>query len=109
MADQDEMNTKPILETILERVKTLGEMMDKRLTAIETEVSGLRGEVSDLKSQVAGLTVEITELRGRQDKVEAALDRMTEKFEIVSIDLLDMRARVRSVNHRVDKLEGNPS
>jgi len=75
------METKPTIETVLERLSAMESRITSRLDALETQVT-----------------------EGFQ-KVNAELKLMNRKLEIMTQDIMDRRARARDVEHRMDDVE----
>ncbi|MGH9900693.1 MAG: hypothetical protein ACRD68_02520 [Pyrinomonadaceae bacterium] len=70
----DGAETRPTLETILERVNTLGgdarremgalrEYLDRRFDALDVRLDRMQAEISDTKSKFHELRADFTELR----------------------------------------------
>ena len=77
----ENMDTKPTIETVLERISELGVRLETRIGTLENSVTGLREEVR----------------QGFRD-----LER---RIEVMSIDMVKLRGDLRYVHDRIDKLE----
>jgi len=94
MADE-EATTRPTLETILERIG-----------ALIGEVEGLRQELQGLRQEVQGLRQEFQEFR---KETRANFELLGRKIDLLSKDILEVRARQSLLEDRVEKLEQRPS
>ncbi len=110
------METKPTIETVLERLSAMESRitnrLDKletdfgaRLETLETQVSSFGGRLEALETQVSSfgarfdaLEVRVTE--GSQ-KVNDGLEMMKYKLEIMTQDIMDMRAAMRKLDRRI--------
>jgi hypothetical protein len=82
---RDDINTKPTIETVLERINSLGEKLDSRMSALETEVREIRNDLRE------GL-------------------RMVEhKIEVLNDNILRVSADQRDLRKRVENLESKAS
>jgi hypothetical protein len=88
----DELTTKPTIETVLERINQLGQVLGDRFGSMEHNFAELRREFA--------------ELRHETNEHFAALES---KFDILTQDVMDMRAKIRRVEGRMDRLESKPS
>ncbi|MFL6215863.1 MAG: hypothetical protein ACJ74J_18415 [Blastocatellia bacterium] len=103
--------TQPTIETVLDRINALGERLSDeiqtRINALDEKLSGeihaldqkLSGEIHALDEKLSG---EIREI-----KVEVKLINRT--FEVVAKDSLEMKARTREAEARLDELERKAS
>jgi len=81
----DEMDTKPTIETVLERLDAFREAVEVRFDRIEDEVTALRKEMN------------------------AGFHKVDRKFEILSGDILKLRGDIGLLEDSLDKLETKPS
>ena len=79
--NSDDHDTKPTIETVLERINELGTRLETRIGTLENAVTELREEVR----------------KGFHD-----LER---RFEVMSGDMLKIRGDMRYVHDRMDKIE----
>jgi hypothetical protein len=81
----DDVTTKPTIETVLERINALADSMNAQFTGVNQ----------------------------RLDKMEssnaAALHKVARSIEVLSRDLLDVRAVLSMLEDRLEKLEARPS
>lgn len=77
----DEMETKPMLTAILERINALGEQMNERFEQVNA----------------------------RLDRIEESVDKLHAKVDILNEEMLDLRASHRLLSRRVDNLESKAS
>jgi len=92
--------TQPTLETVLDRINALGERLsDEIQTRINALDEKLSGEIHALDEKLSG---EIREIRTEVKLI----NRM---FEVASKDSLEMKARTREAEARLDELERKAS
>ena len=136
------METKPTIETILERLsamesrsaaresqiisrlealETQVSSFGTRLEALETQVSSFGGRLEALETQVSSfggrletLETQVSSFGGRLDaletqvtegfqKVNKTLEHMKHKVEIMTQDIMDMRASLRALDQRIPR------
>jgi len=77
----ENLDTKPTIETVLERINEVGEKLETRLGGLETAVAEMRDEM-------------------RQGFYE-----MERRIDVISIDMNKLRSDLRFMDQRIDKLE----
>jgi len=136
------METKPTIETVLERLSAVVSMisdMDSRITnrfdALEARMSGvesclnaLEGRVSRIESRLEALEARVSGVESRLDalevrvsgvesrlsaletqvtegfqKVNKTLEHMKHKVEVMTQDIMDMRASLRGLDQRIPR------
>ena len=101
----DEMSTKPTMETLLARMNEWGES----LTAGQEE---LRQSVQELCSGQDELRKGQDELRKGQEELRTdlrtGLHRVERKIEILNDNFLTIKADIRDLEVRLEKLESEP-
>ncbi|AEP11436.1 hypothetical protein [Chloracidobacterium thermophilum] len=136
------METKPTIETILERLSAMESrsaaresQIISRLEALETQVSSFGGRLEALETQVSSfggrlealetqvssfggrletLETQVSSFGGRLDaletqvtegfqKVNKTLEHMKHKVEIMTQDIMDMRASLRALDQRIPR------
>ncbi len=106
------METKPTIETVLERLSAMESrsaaresQIISRLEALETQVSGFGARLETLETQVSsfGARFDALEVRvtGGFQKVNDGLEMMKYKLEIMTQDIMDMRAAMRKLDRRI--------
>lgn len=104
--NNDDINTKPTIATVLERVNELGEQLTGQLTELRSEVAELRAGQMELRSDVATMKGDLADLNVGQRKI-------VHKIEILNNTILtvqtDLRADIRAFDRRLEKLESQPS
>jgi hypothetical protein len=86
----NEANTKPTLDTILERLVSMEERLSERINALGKDVTGLRAEVGELRNDM-----------------NAALRKVEDKIDVLNQNILDTRADYRDLRRHVEDLEKN--
>ena len=80
MSDEH-LETKPTIETVLERINELGSKVETRMAALETIVTDLR------------------------DEVHHGFRKLERRFEVLSGDMLKLRTDLGYIQDQLDKLE----
>ena len=95
--------TQPTLETILGRINALGESLSAEIVKVRTDLSA---EIAKVRTD---LSAEIKMLRGELQSFRAeTLEKLTkidEKFEVITDDLLEIRAKQKQHGKRLNELE----
>lgn len=91
----DEMSTKPTIETVLERMNAWGEQF-------RSEFAELRGSVEELRKGQEALRTGQEALRA---DLNAGLHRVTRKIEILNDNILSVQAHIRDHEVRLERLE----
>jgi len=122
------METKPTIETVLERLSAMESrsaaresQIISRLEALETQVSSFGGRLEALETQVSSfgtrletLETQVSSFGGRLDALETqvtegfqrvnkTLEHMKHKVEIMTQDIMDMRASLRALDQRIPR------
>ena len=84
----DEMSTKPTIETVIERMNAWGEQF-------RSEFAELKTGQEDLRKGQEALRVDLN----------AGLHRVSRKIEILNDNILTVQAHIRDHEVRVEKLE----
>jgi hypothetical protein len=81
----DDITTNPTIETVLERINSLGEKFDGRMSALESEVGEIR---KDLRT---------------------GLRMIERKIDVLNDNILRVAADQKDLEERVENLERNAS
>jgi|GEM_PF-1340543 len=119
----DEMTTKPAIETLLERLDEWGTRFTNELSEIRTTQGDLVQSVEELRTGQLELRQSVDDLRkgqedlrkgqedlrkGQEDlrnDLNAGLRRVERKIEILNDNLLAINADIRDLEVRLEKLE----
>ena len=101
----DEMTTKPTIDTLLARLDEWGARFTNKLTEISTGQGELRQSVQELRKGQEELRKSQEELRA---DLNAGLRRVERKIEILNDNLLTIRADIRDLEVRLEKIESEP-
>ncbi len=85
------METEPTIETVLERLSAMESRIISRFDALEARVSGVESRLDTLEAQMT---------EGFQ-KVNDGLEIMKYKLEIMTQDIMDVRAAMRKLDRRI--------
>ncbi|HLG17285.1 MAG TPA: hypothetical protein VJH03_22750 [Blastocatellia bacterium] len=111
------MDTKPTLETLLDRINKLGDELRGEINGLRGEVNGLRGEVNGLGGEVNGLRGEVNGLREemREEMRELRLEmhqgfhKLERKLAAHGSLVMDYKTDLDLLEDRVEKLESKAS
>jgi chromosome segregation ATPase len=105
----DEMTTKPTIDTILSRLDEWGARFTSELAEIKAGQGELRQSVEELQKGQDELRKGQDELRKGQEELRsdlnAGLRRVERKIEILNDNLLTINADIRDLEVRLEKLE----
>jgi predicted RNase H-like nuclease (RuvC/YqgF family) len=77
----DNLDTKPTIETVLERINELGTRLENRIGSLETAVVEMR------------------------DEMRLGFHELERRVDVVSIDMNKLRGELRYMDQRIEKLE----
>jgi hypothetical protein len=100
LGDSEGAMTKPTIETVLNRINTLGEKLQSQLNSLHTDVGVLKSDVNTLKSDVNGVKTELSLFRN-----EFQLFRAEMTVRIDRIDGMANQTRAEMLNLRADYSE----
>jgi prefoldin subunit 5 len=105
----DEMTTKPTIDTLLARLDEWGARFTNELSEIRAGQEDLRQSVGELRTGQGELRQSVEELRKGQEEfradLNAGLRRVERKIEILNDNLLTINADIRDLEVRLEKLE----
>ena len=105
----DEMNTQPTIDTLLSRLDEWGSRVTSELSEIKATHKEFSTDLSELRKGQEELRKGQNELRKGQEELRAELNaglrRVERKIEILNDNLLTIRADIRDLEVRVEKLE----
>ncbi|MFL6212380.1 MAG: hypothetical protein ACJ74J_00645 [Blastocatellia bacterium] len=89
----DNFDTKPTIETVLERINALAEKMDAQSTSIKDDIAELRTRLDEELGKVhARLDTELGKLNERLDEYDTRFDRLESVTFKTRSEFVDMRA-----------------
>jgi predicted RNase H-like nuclease (RuvC/YqgF family) len=91
----DEMSTKPTIETVIERMNAWGEQFRTEFAELKAGQVELRGAVETLRTGQEALRADLN----------AGLHRVSRKIEILNDNILTVQAHIRDHEVRMEKLE----
>ncbi|HWO01915.1 MAG TPA: hypothetical protein VNS63_21880 [Blastocatellia bacterium] len=103
--NNDDMSTKPTIETVIERMNEWGEQFRSEFAELRSSHIELRGTVEELRKGQEELRKGHSELR---TDLNAGLHRVARKIEILNDNILTVQADVRDLVVRMEKLESVP-
>jgi hypothetical protein len=84
----DNLDTKPTIETVLERINELGARLETRMGSLETRIVGLETAVTDMR-----------------DEMRQGFHELERRVDTVSIDMNKLRSDLRFMDDRLSRLE----
>jgi hypothetical protein len=92
----NDQSTQPTIATLLERINEFGNELRAEINALGNE---LRIEIKGVKTDVAEFRAEMEEFRFQMER----------RIDVLSIDMNKLRADIRRIYDRFDKLEKQPA
>ena len=116
----DDPNTKPTLETVLERINSLGHQLHGEIQRLSGEVQQLNGDFQKLNGDFQKLRGEVHQWGGEMQQMQSDISQLREemdtgfrkigrKMETLSEAWLEVRGDLRYHDRRIEKLEGEPA
>ena len=114
MSDDREPITQPMLETLLDRIKKLEEVVSAAIAAsttrLETELTSVRADVNAVRADVSAVRAEMntgfTELRA---EMNAGFTALRDEMSVMGDDARQARARQKDLFRRIEELESKAS
>jgi chromosome segregation ATPase len=107
--NDDDMNTQPMIEALFARLDEWGAKYATELASIRTDIEAIRKDIRDLQNGQEELRAGQQELRKGyellRDDLNTGLRRVERKIEILNDNLLTMKADIRDLETRVEKIE----
>ena len=98
----DNLDTKPTIETVLQRINALAEKMDAQSTSIKEDIAELRARLGEELSKVhARLDTELGKINERLNEYEERFDRLESVSFKTRSEFVDMRADFREWRKRL--------
>jgi len=108
----DEMSTKPTMETLLARMNEWGESLTAGQEELRQSGEELRRGQEELRKGQEELRKGQEELRKGQEELRTdlrtGLHRVERKIEILNDNFLTIKADIRDLEVRLEKLESEP-
>ena len=95
----DELNAKPTLETILEKLSEFRQSFESFRQSVEARFDKLESNVAKLEGDIANL----------QTEMQTGFRKLDRKIELHAKNFADLYADERELESRVDKLEEKAS
>lgn len=121
--NNDKMNTQPMIEALFARLDEWGAKYATELAAIRADLEEVRKDISGIQKGQEELHAEVKDLRTGQEEIRAGqqelrklyeqlrsdlntgMRRVERKIEILNDNLLTVKADIRDLEVRVEKLE----
>jgi predicted RNase H-like nuclease (RuvC/YqgF family) len=88
----NDQSTQPTIATLLERINEFG--------------NELRAEINELRTEIKGVKTDVAEFRAEMEEFRFQMER---RIDVLSIDMNKLRADIRRIYDRFDKLEKQPA
>ena len=100
----DNLNTKPTIETILDRINTLGESLmaeiknlHQRFGNLEDRVKVLENEVKEVRTELNAIRERLNEYDDRFDRLEGVTFRTHSEFVTMRGDFREWRKQLKDL------------
>ena len=105
-------NNRSFEEQVFARFDRMEAHFDSRLDGIDDRVKGLEAKALDTKpiweralAEIFEVKREIVEVKAGIVEVKAGVEDLNRKFDILTLDVMQVRGDQRGVNKRMDELE----
>jgi archaellum component FlaC len=106
MSHDENMQTKPTIETLMERVNQLGDNLQNRLNSLQTDVTAIKSDVGSLKSDVGSVKSDVSSVKSDvialrnefqlfRGEMEIRIDRVEGMTNQTRAEMLNLRADFR--------------
>jgi len=92
MSDNENMATKPTIETLLSRINRLGNNVQGQFDSLQADLTSIKSDVNLIKSDVSALRNEFQLFRG---EMEIRIDRVEGMTNQTRAEMLNLRADFR--------------
>lgn len=109
----DENTTKPTIETVLERINSLGEKIDTRMDGLYDRMVLFKGSFGAVEGRLGAVEDRLRALEGEVGEIRNDLRtglRMVErKIDLLNKNILQVSADQKEMEERVENLESKAS
>ena len=109
MTNPKDPQTKPTIETVLERLQDFRTSVETRLTNMEAHITNMETRMANMEARMTSIETRITSVEARLDQIQKDVHLTNRKFDDWLIDFATVRGRVGLLESRVDRLEVNPA
>jgi len=99
MSSNDNVQTKPTIETVLQRINQLGSNLQGQLNSLHADVGSLKSDVASVKSDLGSVKFEMSALRNEfqlfRGEMEIRIDRVEGMTNQTRAEMLNLRADFR--------------
>lgn len=97
----DNMDTKPTIETVLERINALGESLSKQINSVKDELNDrIDSSKNELDAKVTSLQSQIGEIRVILRDFSFKIDALNKNFLQLQANQIDLRERVENLESK---------
>ena len=96
MSHDENMQTKPTIETLMERVNQLGDNLQNGLNSLQTDVTAIKSDVASLKSDVGSLKSDVGSVMSDVSSVKSDVIALRNEFQLFRGEM----------EIRIDRVEG---
>lgn len=102
----EDATTKPTLETVLERVNALGELVTSLREDVKAVAEETRGEMKSFREEIRGEIKDFreefrNEFKGFREEVENRLDRVESMTNMTRSEMLTLRMDFREIRAHI--------
>ena len=99
MSDNENMETKPTIETLLVRINRLGDNLQSRFDSQQADVASIKSDVTLIKSDMVSVKSDVSALRNEfqlfRGEMEIRIDRVEGMTNQTRAEMLNLRADFR--------------
>lgn len=96
------MDTKPTIETVLERIQDLRAYME----GLQAYIEGLRAYTEESRASLEAFRVD---MESRLSRMEVDTRMTNHKLDNMALDMVNLRAQVKELDYRFTHFEVNPN
>ena len=96
------------IDARLDRVEARLDRVEARLDSLEIRVQALEARAFDTKPIWERALAEIHEVKQGVEEVNARVESIERKFDVLALDMMQLRGDQRRVDKRMDALESRP-
>jgi archaellum component FlaC len=100
----NDMTTRPTIETVLDRISTLSVHIDERFNQLDNRFAGVERQMTALDEKIGNLEQQVTDINRRDDALEQTHAAMEKHIKRIDIRLDRIEGTVLTVRSGLDDL-----
>ncbi|SRR5258707_12800536 len=105
---RDLPDNRPFEERILARFDTMESRFDKRFDGLDSRAQALEARALDTKPIWERALAEILEVKQGVVEVKGRVENIERKFDVLALDMMQLRGDQRRVEKKMEGLESRP-